>query len=251
MKSGRGDLVIGNKYSSLNYGDFTLVERNGGYSVIRFDTGYVSTVETECVINGTVKDPLYPKLFGIGFIGIGKHKARLGNAKDGFKVLPEYNAWINMLQRCYYAKYIIREQGCKAYDDVTVDSEWHNFQNFAEWYKPRREPFDIAGIKRPALDKDILATQGCSKVYSPSTCCLVPDEINGAFIYLNKEGILQGKKGFYVMHKSKRASDYIETLEEAREIRKIIKQEHFINLANKYKHVIEPKVHDKLCNWFD
>ena len=53
------------------------------------------------------------------------------------------------------------------------------------------------------------------------------------------------------MHKSKRVTEYLETLEEAKEIRKIIKQEHFISLANKYKHVIEPKVYDKLCNWFD
>ena len=250
MKLYRSDLVVGNRYSSNNSGDFTLIEINGGYCVIRFDTGYTNTVHTESVLRGSVKDLLHPKIFGVGFMGIGPHKGRLGPTSKGFNSTPEYNAWINMLQRCYYDKYIIREQGYKAYDAVTVDSEWHNFQNFVEWYKPRREPFDIAGIKRPALDKDILAIEVESKIYSPSTCCLVPDEINGAFINLNKECILQGKKGFYVRLKGKRVTEYLETLEEAKEIRKIIKQENFIQLANKYKHVIEPKVYDKLCNWF-
>lgn len=250
MKLSRKDLVVGNKYSSSICGEFTLIERNGDYSVVRFDTGYTITVGTDRVATGKIKDPLYPRLFGVGYIGIGPHKGKLGSTQKGFGPTPEYNAWINMLQRCYYDKYIFREQGHKTYDDITVDSEWHNFQNFAEWYKPKREPFDLAGIKRPALDKDILAIEGESKIYSPSTCCLVPDEINGAFVNLNKECILQGKKGFYVMHKRKRVTEYLETLEEAKEIRKIIKQEYFIQLANKYKHVIEPKVYHRLCNCF-
>lgn len=158
-----------------------------------------------------------------------------------------------MLQRCYYDKYICRVDGVKTYDDVAVDPVWHNFQNFAEWYVPRRKPFDDNNIKRPALDKDILAVPDQPKAYSPNTCCLVPAEINGAIVGTDKEdsGIIKAKIGYCVYHKSKRVTEYFDTIEDAREVKRIIKQEHFINLANKYQHVIESRVYDRLCNWFD
>jgi hypothetical protein len=179
--------------------------------------------------------------------------SRLGPQSQGYKSLPEYNAWINMLQRCYYDKYICRVDGVKTYDDVAVDPVWHNFQNFAEWYVPRRKPFDDNNIKRPALDKDILAVPDQPKAYSPNTCCLVPAEINGAIVGTDKEdsGIIKAKIGYCVYHKSKRVTEYFDTIEDAREVKRIIKQEHFINLANKYQHVIESRVYDRLCNWFD
>lgn len=72
-------------------------------------------------------------------------------------------------------------------------------------------------------------------------------------IGINKEdsGIVKTNKGYYVTHKSRRVTEYFDTIEDAREVKRIIKQEHFINLANKYQHVIEPRVYDRLCSWFD
>lgn len=181
------------------------------------------------------------------------YKNKLVSVHKGFNSTPEYNSWQNMLQRCYYDNYICRVNGVKTYDDIEVVSEWHNFQNFAEWYVPRRKLFDEYNIKRPALDKDILAIPNQSKIYSPNTCCLVPSEINGALIRINNctGGVLKSNNGYYLNQKGKRVTDYVESLEEVIELRKVIKQEQLIGLANKYQQIIEPRVYDKLCNWFE
>ena len=248
---GRG-VNVGDRIESDSCGFFTIKSKINGYCVIEFDTGYTCTVSNKAAKRGCIKDPLHPQVLGVGYFGIGTYKNKLGATSNGFSTLPEYNTWINMLQRCYYDKYICRVDGTKAYDTVTVDPVWYNFQNFAEWYIPRRKLFDENSIKRPALDKDILAIPNQPKTYSPETCCLVPLEINGALIGTNKEdsGIVKSKNGYSVYHKTKRVTEYFDTIEEARNIKKIIKQECFISLANKYQHVIEPKVYDKLCNWF-
>ena len=78
-------------------------------------------------------------------------------------------------------------------------------------------------------------------------------EINGALIGIDKEesGIIKSPNGYYYLgQKAKRISDYIYDLDEIKKLRKIYKQENLQSLANKYKHVIEPKVYEKLCNWF-
>jgi hypothetical protein len=247
-RKSRNSINVGDRIKSNTCGLFTVLERNGDYSVVKFDTGYTCTCSNTELSRGRAKDPLYPQVLGVGYFGIGSHISTSDN-----NTLPEYNAWQNMLQRCYYEKYIRRVDGGKAYDTVTVDPVWHNFQNFAEWYVPRRKLFDDNNIKRPALDKDILAIPDQPKVYSPDTCCLVPDEINGAIVGTDKEdsGIIKAKNGYYVIHKRKRVTNYFDTVEEAREVKKVIKQEHFISLANKYQHVIEPRVYDRLCNWFN
>lgn len=246
-------LEVGDRIESNSCGIYTIIEKSAGYCVIKFDTGYVCTTDIRSARIGRVKDPLYPQVFGIGYLGVGTYIARLGSQSKGYNSLREYNAWINMMQRCYYNKYESRVQGCLTYESIEVSPIWHNFQNFAEWYVPRREVFDKTGIKRPSLDKDILAIPTQDKIYSPDTCCLVPIEINGAMIGIDKidSGILKQLNGYVVYHKSKKASEHFDTIEEAIEVRKVIKQEHFTNLANKYQHVIEPKVYDKLCNWFN
>lgn len=245
-------IKVGDRVESSSCGWYTILEKNNGYCVIKFDTGYITTVDYKVAKSGNVKDPLFPQVLGIGYFGVGPYKNKMGSAHNGFNSTPEYNAWQNMLQRCYYDKYICRVDGVKTYDDVEVDPVWHNYQNFAEWYIPRRKLFDENGIKRPSLDKDILAVPNQPKVYSPNTCCLVPMEINGALIGIDKEagGILKSINGYYLNQKGKRVTDYIESIEEVMQIRKIVKQEQLTELANKYQHVIEPKVYNKLCNWF-
>lgn len=246
-------IKVGDRIESNNCGWYTIMEKSNGYYVIKFDTGYVTTIESSASKIANVKDPLFPQIFGVGYYGIGPHRNKLGPSSKGFNNLPEYNAWQNMLQRCYYNKYDSRVQGCVTYEDIEVDPIWHNYQNFAEWYIPRRKLFDENNIKRPALDKDILAVKDKPKVYSPDTCCLVPIEINGALIRIDKDtgGIIKSINGYYLNQKGKRVTDYIESIEEVMQIRKIVKQEQLIELANKYQHIIEPRVYDKLCNWFE
>lgn len=246
-------MQVGDRVKSKSCGYYTIVEKiKGGYCKVRFDAGYETVIDSYSTVIGNVKDPLHPQVLGVGYLGVGPYVSRLGPAIKGFKQLPEYNVWINMLQRCYYDKYINRVDGLETYDDIEVCEDWHNFQNFAEWYIPRRKVLDDTCIKRPALDKDILSKFE-SKVYSPETCCVVPQEINSGIIGIHKEtsGILQSKKGYYVMHKSKRVSEYLGTIDEAKIIRKQVKHQYLIGLVNKHKDILEEKVYDKLCNWFD
>lgn len=205
---------VGDRIESNSCGFYTIMEKKNGYSVVKFDTGYTVTVGNHAANKGRVKDPLFPQVLGIGYFGIGPYKNRLGDTRKGFNTLPEYNSWINMLQRCYYDKYESRVQGCMIYEDIEVDPFWHNFQNFAEWYVPRRKLFDEHNIKRPALDKDILAVKDKPKVYGPDYCCLVPVEINGALIGIDKDtgGISKSTYGYYLTQKGKQVTNYINSL---------------------------------------
>ena len=59
----------------------------------------------------------------------------------------------------------------ECYDGVYVCEEWLNFQVFAEWYF--NHSFYDVGYD---LDKDLLVRG--NKVYSPDTCCMLPNIIN-------------------------------------------------------------------------
>ena len=85
-----------------------------------------------------------------------------------------YRIWKGIIGRCYSEKV---QRKNPTYKDVTVCKEWHNFQNFAEWYDENYNPETMQGWQ---LDKDILFK--CNKIYSPETCAFVPKEINILFI---------------------------------------------------------------------
>lgn len=76
-----------------------------------------------------------------------------------------YSVWKGMLQRCYDKKTLKK---FPTYKGCVVCKEWLCFQNFAEW-------FYLNYIEGYTLDKDIL---GNGKLYSPETCCFVPNHIN-------------------------------------------------------------------------
>lgn len=100
---------------------------------------------------------------GVGYNSQTRHKT----TKDGRATKP-YNIWCNMIQRCYNPKTQLKHP---TYKGCTVAEEWHDFQNFADWYYSH----DYSGIGYQ-LDKDILNPG--NKVYSPETCCFIPQQIN-------------------------------------------------------------------------
>lgn len=86
---------------------------------------------------------------------------------DGKRVVcPYYDRWCGMLRRCYDAKF---QEIHPTYKGCSVVKEWLTFSSFKEWM--RRHEW-----KGNHLDKDILS-QG-NKIYSPSTCLFVTQEIN-------------------------------------------------------------------------
>ena len=102
-------------------------------------------------------------LHGVGYNSGGIHVIREGNRKS--KV---YTIWAALLQRCYSKTNKLKHP---TYEGCYVCSEWHDFQNFAEWYVNHK--FYGLGYH---LDKDLLVVG--NKVYSPQTCTLVPRIIN-------------------------------------------------------------------------
>ena len=123
---------------------------------------------------GNIKNPFFPSVFGIGFIGVGKFKSLDENGKS----TKCYNTWVDMLMRCYDPKYHEKKP---TYKSCTVDEQWHNFQNFAQWYYSNYYEFEDEKL---ALDKDILHKG--NKMYSPETCVFLPVSINSLFIKSDK-----------------------------------------------------------------
>lgn len=84
---------------------------------------------------------------------------------NSYKDQKAYKLWKSILQRCYSEKSLAKfptYRGCRVCD------KWIYFQNFAEWFYENY-------IEGYTIDKDIL---GNGKLYSPETCCFVPNHIN-------------------------------------------------------------------------
>lgn len=64
------------------------------------------------------------------------------------------------------------------YNKVLVCEEWHNFQNFCQWYLDNSK-WNTFGYELE-IDKDILCNIKHleTKIYSPETCLLIPMELN-------------------------------------------------------------------------
>lgn len=84
----------------------------------------------------------------------------------GVSKLQSYRTWYGMIRRCYDKKYHIKKP---TYIEASVCEEWRNYSAFKQW-------FDENYIENYVLDKDILVKG--NKIYSPTTCCFVPYEIN-------------------------------------------------------------------------
>lgn len=90
-------------------------------------------------------------------------------------VCPFFKRWQVMLERCYSGHVQTRYP---TYKDCKVCDEWLTFSTFRAWMVQQ----DWRGKQ---LDKDII-TPG-NKVYSPSTCCFVAQDINSFLISKKKK----------------------------------------------------------------
>lgn len=192
---------------------------------------------------GTVRNPFLPILFGVGFMGEGVYKSRDGSNKK----TKSYNTWKTMLERCYREE---RTHRNKMYSETVVCEEWHNYQNFAKWFENNY----VEGFQ---LDKDILKKG--DKVYSPETCCFVPQEINIFFIK-DRSSIGEYPVG---VHLNKKSGTYVtritnfgkrialgsfKTIKEAEETYLKAKKEYGSKLAEKWKNFLTEDVYLILNN---
>ena len=121
-------------------------------------------------IKGNIKNPYYPIVCGVGMIG---NKYPVSN---NCKNTKEYQAWTSMLHRCYDKKF---KKRYPTYEDAYCCEEWFLYDNFYEWLHGQENFDKWLNGSRWAIDKDIIVKR--NKIYSPETCCLVPDNVNCLF----------------------------------------------------------------------
>ena len=157
-------LNIGDRYTNKFGEQFEIIKKTSSGYLIKFDNGVLKTTREKYILSKGVHSPYAKTLLGVGYLGEGKY-----NSKEN-KIV--YKAWSHMHTRCYDKKY---SDKYPTYQSCTVCEEWHNFQNFAEWWYNNEWGYDGVYF----LDKDILNKN--NKIYSPNNCVFVNNHINCLF----------------------------------------------------------------------
>lgn len=161
-----------------------------------------------------------------------------------------HQVWKEMLRRCYNEKRQLRDP---SYIGCSVDSRWHNYQNFAEWY----EGHEYRGMEYQ-LDKDILVVG--NKVYSPEACCLVPNEINSILTSCSRargalpQGVCWDKdkcryKAQMNMNGRYKYLGLFKCVDEASKVYKTTKEAYVKERALHWRDRIAPEVFEALMAW--
>ena len=202
---------------------------------------------------GNISCPYERRTYGVGYIGEGKYKTKENGEKTKC-----YNAWHDMLRRCYDSKHHERQP---TYINCEICKEWLNFQNFAEWY--HNNYYEIEG-QRMELDKDIL-NKG-NKIYSDKTCVFVPHNINTLFTKNDKIrgdypiGVSYDKRhkkfkvecsiyDFKETEKKSRFLGYYDTPNEAFKVYKQFKEQNIKEVADYYKDQIPKKLYRAMYDY--
>lgn len=161
--------------------------------VVEFQDKYrhkVSTIYANFK-SGSIKNPYYPSVYSVGITGA-KYPTHIK-----CKNTKEYHAWTEMLRRCFDEAHRDRQP---TYKQVICCEEWLNYENYYEWLHSQSNFEKWFNGNRWAIDKDILFKK--NKVYSPETCCLVPQNVNCLFLKREAErgaypiGVTYKKDGF-------------------------------------------------------
>ncbi len=146
--------------------------------IVQFKNGYIDQTTYGNFIHGSVKNPYDISVYNVGYIGIGNYST----SKNGDHT-KQYDYWNQMLRRCYDKQFQERQP---TYKGCIVSEEWHNFQNFAKWFDENY--YEIEGEKI-SLDKDLLKQN--NKIYSPNTCCFLPQGINVSLVSSKNKDIVK------------------------------------------------------------
>ena len=170
---------VGKIYTSVECGDFLVlckdndnINRHPYYKVKFLYTGYERSARYDTILNGNVFDPYFPKICNIGYLGVSDDGSNLD--------LSLFDRWRNIICRCYDVnnKYYHFYGG----KGVTVCERWHCYANFLKDYPllPGYQDMINNPNIRYHIDKDILqcGIPDYQKVYSPTTCMLVPAFMN-------------------------------------------------------------------------
>lgn len=233
----------GKVFASTNSGDFKVVEYIDQKNVVIefLYTGTRLVARIGNILNGLVKDRMYPSVYGVGITG---EKIPVVDGKR----CKQRELWVRMLDRCYS-----KGKNKPTYEGCSVSENFKYYPFFKEWCE-KQIGFDVKGF---ALDKDILVKG--NKVYSEDACVFVPQEINNILTY--KKSTNKGLSASVALQKSGRYSvsfrkDRItqnlgrfDTPEKAFQVYKTAKEDRLKCLAEKWKDFITEKCYNALLNW--
>lgn len=158
-------IKIGDVFKTQRCGDVVVVKYANALEVtVEFQDGHTKCVNSGNLRKGLISNKYFPAFNTAGYIGSGVYCAVDANGNGTF----EHRAWKNMLTRCTRLDFL---EKFPSYIDCSVCKDWLNFQVFAKWYTSQ-----LGYGKGWHLDKDLTVLG--NKVYSPSTCSLVPQEVN-------------------------------------------------------------------------
>ena len=239
-----------NEIGYNNNGERMTIVRYGNKNDIdiQFDDGTIVEHSVYCNFKkGSIKNPMTPNVYGVGFIGVGDYKSCDENGKD----TKCYDTWRSMHMRCYDHKY---QDKHSTYKDCTVCKEWNNYQEFAKW---DNENYYEVGNEIMTLDKDILCKG--NKVYSPETCIYVPQSINVLFVKRDKcrgdypIGVCKFRNKFQAKLSKGNGKQihlgYYNTPEEAFFAYKKAKEAYIKEVAEEYKGKIDNRLYEALMNY--
>ena len=186
-------------------------------------------------------------------VGVNDYK---GNIKYNNVHLPSYHTWVEMLKRCFCDNFKNKN---KTYTECKCCDEWKKFSDFKKWFDDPVNGYHDGYC----LDKDILIKG--NKIYSPDTCCFVPNEINVLLCKSDKKrgkmpiGVYERKMvdGYkYVAYVNNNIKKHFhlgtfDTPEEAFRAYKQAKELHIQEMATQYfnEGKITKKVYDALLNY--
>lgn len=232
-------------FSSTHSGDFKVVEYVNAHKVVVefLFTGEKVIAQMRDILEGKVKDRMYPSVYGVGITG---EKIPVVEGKR----CKQREVWIRMLDRCYSEKY---HNKYPSYVGCTVSDNFKYYPYFKDWCS-NQIGFDVKGF---ALDKDILVKG--NRFYSEDTCCFVPQEVNNLFTYkkaTNKGlpvSVSKKKSGRFGVSFRKRSVTQnlgvFDTAEEAFLVYKLDKEAYIKEVAEKWKDQIDPRVYETLMNY--
>lgn len=176
MATIKNDRVGNENFNNKGY-LMRVVEYNGCSDiVVEFQDKYKGKVHSsyQKFRSGDIRNPYHPNVMGVGMVGT-KYPVKVND-----KHLKEYVAWRGVIERCYDIEY---KQNHTTYINVGCCEEWLYYENFYDWLHGQENFYKWYNGDKWNIDKDILIKG--NKLYSPETCCLVPNRVNKLFIKSN------------------------------------------------------------------
>ena len=236
---------VGETYTNKHNTKYEIIYYNNKNDVaIKFldKHQYILRTDYYSCKNGNVRNPYDKTVYNIGYKGQTTVKNEYGDIKLSYKI------WYHMLKRCYDINFHKKEP---TYTNCTVCDEWLCYANFEKWFN---ENYYELTNEKVCLDKDILFKH--NKIYSPQTCCFVPQKINTMFTKSDASrgdlpiGVTQKNKGCgYQVVVSKFYLGTFNTIKEAFEVYKNYKENLIKKKANEYKDKIPKKLYDAMYNY--